>query len=300
MEFTRNLKRYKIGEDVKAVKDKLLELGYLTKSTHSMYGNDTYNAVKRYQENHGLEIDGIVGRMTWNSLFGEQKKEEQKEEPKEEPKVESDIVIPHNISVAIAEKLKVEIAGVSATRRKIVLKALECAYDQNCPAKYPYSLYIRGGNLYNKDLTLNKITASKIESGSKTYPEYYKGGSKQMMLNAVAYNTVTSGADCSGGVVGLMRYAKVVSASFDASANSLCSGSHSKQIDKSQLTPGDWVGLDGHIGLYVGAGYVVEWYGQNFGCQLTGISAKRKAYDFVNKKYSTRSVWTKYRRPKYY
>lgn len=181
-----------------------------------------------------------------------------------------------------------------------MLEALRAAYDYENPRKYPYSLYIRGGNLYNKDLTINKITASSIEAGSKKYPDYYMGGSKEMMLAAVQFNTVTTGADCSGGVVGLMRYAEVVSPGFDANANSLCGNSHSRGISKSELLPGDWVGRTGHIGLYVGGGYVVEWYGQNFGCQLTGLGTKRKAYDFVNKKYGTRSDWTLYRRPKYY
>lgn len=149
-------------------------------------------------------------------------------------------------------------------------------------------------------MTPNIITAKTIEAGSIKYPQYYEGGSKEMMLKAVAYNPKTTGADCSGGIVGLMRYAGVVSSSFDASADSLCGNSHSRAISKNELIPGDWVGRSGHIGLYVGGGYVVEWYGQNYGCQLTGLGTKRKAYDFVNKKYGTRSDWTKYRRPKYY
>ena len=34
------------------------------------------------------------------------------------------------------------------------------------PAQYPRSLYIRGGNLYNTDLTVNTITAARIEDGA--------------------------------------------------------------------------------------------------------------------------------------
>ena len=37
--FTRNLKREMVGDDVRAVKDKLVELGYLAKATHNRYGN---------------------------------------------------------------------------------------------------------------------------------------------------------------------------------------------------------------------------------------------------------------------
>lgn len=73
--FTRNLKRYLVGEDVRAVKDKLLELGYLTKVTHNRYGNDTYRAVKAFQNENGLEADGIVGILTWNALMNSDKPE---------------------------------------------------------------------------------------------------------------------------------------------------------------------------------------------------------------------------------
>lgn len=278
------------GDVVKKIKDRLVELRYLSKSTHSTFGDDTCTAVKKFQKDNGLTSDGIVGEQTMSALFPVEKKEEPE-------------VIDSSIMNISSEKLKLilnDLSTVSAKRKKIVKQALKNAYDYSKPDKYPYSLYIRGGNLYNKDLTPNIITAKTIEAGSIKYPQYYEGGSKEMMLKAVAYNPKTTGADCSGGIVGLMRYAGVVSPSFDASADSLCGNSHSRAIAKNELIPGDWVGRSGHIGLYVGGGYVVEWYGQNYGCQLTGLGTKRKAYDFVNKKYGTRSDWTKYRRPKYY
>ena len=33
------------------------------------FGSDTENAVKRFQKNSGIEVDGIVGRDTWNKLM---------------------------------------------------------------------------------------------------------------------------------------------------------------------------------------------------------------------------------------
>ena len=71
MEFTRNLKRYMVGQDVRYVKDRLVELGYLKKATHNMYGDDTRKAVMAFQSANGLESDGIVGPMTWAALFEE-------------------------------------------------------------------------------------------------------------------------------------------------------------------------------------------------------------------------------------
>lgn len=66
----RILKRYMSGDDVKQLKAKLVELGFLKSATHNRYGNDTYRAVKAFQERAGLTPDGITGEKTWNALFG--------------------------------------------------------------------------------------------------------------------------------------------------------------------------------------------------------------------------------------
>lgn len=73
-EFTRNLKYTEgkstmKGEDVKAVQKKLVTLGYLNDSVDGSYGPNTAAAVVRYQKDHDLTPDGIVGKKTWNSLF---------------------------------------------------------------------------------------------------------------------------------------------------------------------------------------------------------------------------------------
>ena len=43
-----------------------------------IYGNNTYNAVIKYQEANGLFGDGIVGDKTWNSMYETMKGEELK------------------------------------------------------------------------------------------------------------------------------------------------------------------------------------------------------------------------------
>lgn len=288
-EFTRNLKKGMSGADVKAAKDRLVELGYLYASTHDTFGNDTYEAVKAFQAANSLAVDGVIGAATWLALFGSPTPAEPVD-PSE---------IPLNIGREASAKIARDLSGVSATRKKIVLEALRWAWHADAPTTYPPSLYIRGGNLYNTDLKPNYITAKRIEDGARRQPEYYTPAAKQIMLDAVAANPDTTGADCSGGIVGLMRYARVVSSGFDATADSLCGSSHSSAVDKSALIAGDWVGKSGHIGLYVGGGYVVEWVGHKNGCQLTVLSS-RKVYDFTTGKSSKYSAWTKYRRPKHY
>ncbi|MBQ5587010.1 MAG: peptidoglycan-binding protein [Selenomonadales bacterium] len=285
MEYERPLKLGMEGEDVRYMKDSLVRLGYLFRSTHDKFGNDTAAAVKRFQEDKGLY--GVITADTWAAIEAAVEKQG---EPAE---------IPANISESKAALISTSLLSASDVRKKIVLEALRHAYDPAKPTKYPPSLYIRGGNLYNKDFTINTITAAEIESGAKRQPQYYTAKAKQIMLEAVAANPATTGADCSGGIVGLMRFARLVGGGFDTTANSLCGNAYSTAVDKASLQAGDWVGRSGHIGLYVGGGYVVEWAGHKLGCQLTDLD-NRKCFDFTTGKMSSAGSWSKFRRPKAY
>ena len=63
MEYTRLLKKGSRGEDVKAVQ------AALHCYPDGIFGELTEEAVKDWQEEHGLGVDGIVGRLTWDSIF---------------------------------------------------------------------------------------------------------------------------------------------------------------------------------------------------------------------------------------
>ena len=180
-----------------------------------------------------------------------------------------------------------------------MLDALRFAYDPAVPAPYPLSLYIRGGNLYNADLKPNRITPARIQSGAKRQPQYYSAGRKEMMLEAVRVNPEITGADCSGGIVGLMRFFGLVKPTFDATADMMAGSRYSTAIAKDALRPGDWIGRSGHIGVYAGGGYVVEWMGGAYGCQLTRVNA-RQGYSFTAHRMVGQSGWTRYRRPDAY
>ena len=75
MEFTRNLKKGTSGEDVLFCKRRLLELGcyadYIKTVTKKTFGPDTVAAVKRFQAQVGLTVDGVIGEQTWAALFGD-------------------------------------------------------------------------------------------------------------------------------------------------------------------------------------------------------------------------------------
>lgn len=59
-----------VGSFVKELQEKLIALGYSCGScgADGEFGNDTYGAVRRFQEANNLEVDGIVGPMTWAKL----------------------------------------------------------------------------------------------------------------------------------------------------------------------------------------------------------------------------------------
>lgn len=63
------LKKGSSGSQVKTVQSELKELGYFTyPKITGYYGSITVNAVKKFQREHGLYVDGIVGKRTISAL----------------------------------------------------------------------------------------------------------------------------------------------------------------------------------------------------------------------------------------
>ena len=56
------------GNYVCIAQDDLNTLGFRTGGLDGVFGEQTYNAVRRYQASRGLAADGIIGCNTWRSL----------------------------------------------------------------------------------------------------------------------------------------------------------------------------------------------------------------------------------------
>ena len=62
------IRRGSRGNYVCIAQDDLNTLGYRTGGLDGVYGEQTYNAVRRYQSSRSLAVDGIIGCNTWRSL----------------------------------------------------------------------------------------------------------------------------------------------------------------------------------------------------------------------------------------
>ena len=72
--LTRNLRYIKddrmTGEDVRLCKEKLCAKGYLkSKYVDNIFGKHTDKAVRKFQEENGLTVDGIIGQKTYKALM---------------------------------------------------------------------------------------------------------------------------------------------------------------------------------------------------------------------------------------
>ncbi len=59
------------GDSVRRLQQSLLNSGYKqVRAVDGIYGQWTYDAVKAFQKDHGLSVDGIAGKNTQNALYG--------------------------------------------------------------------------------------------------------------------------------------------------------------------------------------------------------------------------------------
>ena len=66
----RNLAQGAKGTEVRKLQERLIELGYLPEgAADGAYGNQTRNAVRRFQYYNGLTQDGVAGDTTHTYLF---------------------------------------------------------------------------------------------------------------------------------------------------------------------------------------------------------------------------------------
>ncbi|NJM72290.1 MAG: peptidoglycan-binding protein [Scytonema sp. RU_4_4] len=66
----RNLRRGRIGDDVRAMQKVMNARGYNAGKVDGDFGSQTEVAVRAFQKEAGLSVDGEVGKLTWTALGG--------------------------------------------------------------------------------------------------------------------------------------------------------------------------------------------------------------------------------------
>ncbi len=69
VKYTRRYAYGSSGKKVKEIQQRLTDLGYYEGPISGNYQGNTRNAVKAFQTQNGLKVDGIIGEKTWNMLF---------------------------------------------------------------------------------------------------------------------------------------------------------------------------------------------------------------------------------------
>ena len=174
------------GDEVKRLQSKLIMLGYSVGSdgADGDYGDNTYNAVVQFQEDCGLEVDGIVGPQTWAMI--------------------------NNVNAGIgSELLKLGSSGdtVKSVQKKLISLGYDCGpdgadgdYGQNtynavCKFQGEHNLEVDGVVGPN---TFAELNAASVGSGSSLLKRGSSGDSVKLLqtkLIALGYDCGSSGAD---------------------------------------------------------------------------------------------------------
>ena len=102
--------------------------------------------------------------------------------------------------------------------------------------------------------------------GRKQAATLYDGGRQTMMEATVAHKPFVNGRRLLGRYRGAYAARKGGQKPLTCRPTALTGRSHSVRIEQSALRSADFVHKAGHIGLYVGGGYAVEWMGGAYGC----------------------------------
>lgn len=151
---------------------------------------------------------------------------------------------------------------------KITATQLVACFQRYCAEKWGY-VWSLNGELYTQAMA-DKNKANKRSTSSWRDPATYWTVDCKRWIGCMA-------ADCSGGIVSAIR--EYDPNYGDRTANTFYSQCTEKgSISTIPETPGLCVWRSGHIGVYEGNGYVIEFRGTEYGC----VRTKLKDRNFTN------------------
>ena len=226
------------GQDVKALQEQLVELGYLSeKEVDRVYGPVTIAAVEAFQKRNGLHVDGLAGEKTLELLYSEKAKISKELQKQQEAEAAAKKKAEDEAKKKAEEeaKKKAEAAKKKATATK---KSKTTPKPSLKPTATP-----------EKDTRVDKFIKA---AQSKLGCEYVLGGRGPNRF------------DCSGLVYWCLRQAGVGGNRLNAAGYSNVS-SWTKITSISSLKRGDILFFRSdtnknvnHTGIYIGGGTMID------------------------------------------
>lgn len=166
------------GEEVKLVQSRLTELGYYSGNISGNFLGHTRNAVKAFQQQNALSVDGIVGENTWNVLFNDPDVRAATDDPKPTPEPTP---VPFAITVDVNNQVTTVYGRDENGDYTVVVRQMLCSTGTR---KNPSDI---------GTFTLNGRTARWCyftEWGS--HAQYWTRINSSIAFHSVIYNTVNT------------------------------------------------------------------------------------------------------------
>lgn len=177
--FTKKLQyNQSRGDEVTLVQTRLTELGYYTNTISGKYLGHTRNAVKAFQAQNALTVDGIVGESTWNALFNDPDVRAASDDPKPTPEPTP---VPFAITVDVTNQVTTVYGRDENGDYTVVVRQMLCSTGTR---KNPSDI---------GEFTLNGRTARWCyfpEWGS--HAQYWTRINSSIAFHSVIYNSVNT------------------------------------------------------------------------------------------------------------
>lgn len=112
------------GDAVKSVQTRLKALGYYADKVSGSFLDNTRQAVRDFQKNNGLGVDGVVGDLTWQALFDDPQAVHAAATPRPTPEPTP---VPYRIGVDITNQITTVYGLDGAGAHTVILKRMLCS-----------------------------------------------------------------------------------------------------------------------------------------------------------------------------
>ncbi|MBP3941413.1 MAG: peptidoglycan-binding protein [Christensenellaceae bacterium] len=264
------------GDTILALQKKLRSLGYLTTEPDGKYGADTVQAVKRFQENHGLIVDGYFGydtKVLLNSGDAEANAFSIGDRGTQVENIQRRLVALKYLKKATGYYGEDTEAAVRAFQKrnglsqdgKVGQQTLKVLLSDN--AKKAAANSSSSTSSTKKPTTTKKPTSTKKPTTTKTPEKVQVSGANVSSLIAVAKSKlgckyVRGGKgpntfDCSGFVYWCLREIGV-KISYMTSAGWKSCTKYETITSMSEIKAGDIIVFKGHVGIAIGNGQMID------------------------------------------